>query len=164
MSKLTKSTSELPRLVPGKVLASLWGVSDRMVRQLAERGIAVRTSQGRYDLVQSCQNYAESLRKAAAGRQQGETLTPQLRLKTAQAMLAELDLAERQGKLQTREENERNAIELVTVTKEYLLAVPTRCGHRLSLDRHALQVIEQEITEALTDLSKYQPKEETTNG
>jgi phage terminase Nu1 subunit (DNA packaging protein) len=164
MSKLTKSTSELPKYVSGKTLALLWGVSDRMVRELAQRGIAVRAGQGKYDLEQSCRNYAESLRKAAAGRQQSETLTPQLRLKLAQAMLAELDLAERQGKLESREDNERKAINLVTDARKMLLAVPTRVGHRMALDRHGLQVIEEEITQALTALSKGPfPKEETTN-
>ena len=54
--------------LPARALARLWSCSTREVRLLAERGIAVRVSPGRYALNKSTQNYIVHLREVAAGR------------------------------------------------------------------------------------------------
>lgn len=55
-------------LVSARDLASWLGVSDRTVRELAERGILVRSAKGKYALKSSVTAYTDHLRSAAAGR------------------------------------------------------------------------------------------------
>ena len=50
--------------VNATVLSELLGVSDRRVRQLAEEGILIRASKGRYKLAESMKNYILTLRIA----------------------------------------------------------------------------------------------------
>jgi hypothetical protein len=80
--KRNRPMTALPKAVTASELARLWGCGDRMVRQLAEKGVVVRAERGRYDLEQSTRNYIDDLRAAAAGRANREALTPQQRLKT----------------------------------------------------------------------------------
>jgi phage terminase Nu1 subunit (DNA packaging protein) len=44
-------------VVPAKVLSDVIGVSERRIRQLAEEGILVKTSRGRYSFGESVKNY-----------------------------------------------------------------------------------------------------------
>jgi phage terminase Nu1 subunit (DNA packaging protein) len=65
--------TSLPKSVTAGELARLWGCGDRMVRQLAEKGVVVRCDRGRYDLEQSTRNYigvssSRLARPAAAAR------------------------------------------------------------------------------------------------
>ena len=53
--------------VSSKVLAEIIGVGDRQIRHLADEGIIVRNSHGKYLLMKSLKNYILNLRIAKAG-------------------------------------------------------------------------------------------------
>jgi phage terminase Nu1 subunit (DNA packaging protein) len=146
--------TSLPKEVSGRQLAGLWGCSDRMVRQLAERGIAVRCGQGKYDLEQSNRNYVDSLRKAAAGRRETEELTPQQRLKTAQAELAEIELQKARGQLLDRDETMADVHRHVLAFRQTLLgSVPTQIVFDVQmLSPHDRDRIKEICRNALWDL------------
>jgi phage terminase Nu1 subunit (DNA packaging protein) len=146
--------SSLPESVSARDLAGLWACSDRMVRQLAERGVAVRCGQGKYDLAQSNRNYVESLRKAAAGRRENEEMTPQLRLKSAQASLAELELAHRAGKLCDRDEVRDTWTSMMRLVRSWALSLPNQIMFALPvLQRPDRSVLDDLIRNGLTDLA-----------
>jgi phage terminase Nu1 subunit (DNA packaging protein) len=72
----------------------------------------------------------------------------------AQREKAELDLAERRGELQSRAETANDLVVLATAIRNRLLSVPDRVAGRLGLPRQAIEVISEEIRDALTELSK----------
>jgi hypothetical protein len=76
MSKLTNIVSESAEepafgIVSGPELAELWACSDRLVRQLADEGIAVRAGHGKYDADQSTRRYIRHLRTEIVHRHMG---------------------------------------------------------------------------------------------
>jgi phage terminase Nu1 subunit (DNA packaging protein) len=149
----------LPKYVSGRQLAELWGCSDRAVRALAKRGIAVRVARGKYDLEKSTRNNDERLRAAAAGRNEGDLASPELTyertlLVRANREKAELELAFRRGELVNRAEEQAKAIEVVVNTRNRLLSVAERCSHRLGLKRDVTLALDEEIRQALTELSQ----------
>lgn len=52
-----KNMGDVPELVGSKDLAALLDVGPRHLRKLAEKGIAVRAGEGRYDLAKSVRQY-----------------------------------------------------------------------------------------------------------
>jgi phage terminase Nu1 subunit (DNA packaging protein) len=128
--------TSLPKAVTASELARLWGCGDRMVRQLAEKGVVVRCDRGRYELEQSTRNYIEALRAAAAGRAGREELTPQQRLKTAQAELAEIELAKKRGEVLDRATIQDTWHALLLAVRQTLLRLPSQ----LAFDSPTLSV------------------------
>ena len=53
--------------VSAAVLGEMFGVTDRRIRQMAEEGIVIRASKGRYKLVDSIKSYLLTLKLAAEG-------------------------------------------------------------------------------------------------
>ena len=49
------------------VMANIFSLSERRIRQMAEEGIVVRAAKGRYKLVESLKNYTLTLKLAAEG-------------------------------------------------------------------------------------------------
>ena len=58
----------MAKMVSGKELGELLGVTDRSIRKYAAAGIIIRSRHGKYELVPSVRNYVQLLRHAAAGR------------------------------------------------------------------------------------------------
>jgi phage terminase Nu1 subunit (DNA packaging protein) len=152
------------RTISTAELAEIAGVTSQYLGQLEKAGVTKRVGHGRWPL-SAIGDIAAFRAGEVSGEGEAPTLTQaRMRLVELQCQRAQLDLDERLGKLQSREENEAAAIQLVLDTKKHLLAVPTRCGQRLVLNRHDLQVIEEEIHDALLALSKGPfPKEEKTS-
>ena len=71
MADSTKVTDVSAVTVSAKVLANIIGVGDRQVRNLADEGILVRNSHGRYLLEKSVKNYIMNLKISKVG----ETVT-----------------------------------------------------------------------------------------
>ena len=62
MADSAKVTDVSAVTVSAKVLANIIGVGDRQVRNLADEGILVRNSHGRYLLEKSVKNYIMNLK------------------------------------------------------------------------------------------------------
>ncbi|MCF3935020.1 hypothetical protein L1787_16570 [Acuticoccus sp. M5D2P5] len=144
-------------LVGARELGRWLGVSDRMVRELAERGIIERNARGRYQLEPCVKAYCEHIRGIAAGRSAGAD--QKLNLTEERALLA-------------REQREAQAIKNLVARKEALpreevlsrwstilrnvsarmRAVPSRVrAQRPHLTREDVDLIDEEIRLALTE-------------
>jgi phage terminase Nu1 subunit (DNA packaging protein) len=143
----------LPKSVTSSELARLWGCGDRMVRQLAEKGVVVRCDRGRYDLEQSTRNYIDGLRTAAAGRASREELTPQQRWKTAQAELAEIELAKTRGEVLDRDTIQDTWQALLLAVRQTLLRLPSQLAFDVpTLSAHDRSRFTETCRNALWDL------------
>jgi phage terminase Nu1 subunit (DNA packaging protein) len=143
----------LPKSVTSSELARLWGCGDRMVRQLAEKGVVVRCDRGRYDLEQSTRNYIDGLRTAAAGRASREELTPQQRWKTAQAELAEIELAKTRGEVLDRDTIQDTWQALLLAVRQTLLRLPSQIAFDVpTLSAHDRSRFTETCRNALWDL------------
>jgi len=86
---------------------------------------------------------SRALREAAAARRE-----------TAQAELAELELAERRGELVPAEAARNDVIAAFSLVKTRLLAVPSRVGQRLPhVAAEVVPVVDELIREALEELA-----------
>jgi phage terminase Nu1 subunit (DNA packaging protein) len=143
----------LPKSVTAGELARLWGCGDRMVRQLAEKGVVVRCDRGRYDLEQSTRNYIDGLRTAAAGRASREEVTPQQRWKTAQAELAEIELVKKRGEVLDRDEVRDTWRQYILAVRQTMLGLPARIAFDVpTLSAHDRETMKETCRTALWDL------------
>lgn len=140
--------------VSAKELAHVFGVSDRLVRELVGRDLAVKTARGRYRLIESTQRYTEHLRIVAAGRGGEEA---QLDLTAERARLAK-ESADEKAMRNARERREtllaedvaREWSDIVRRVRAGMLAVTSRIRQRLpEIDAAQAEIIDREIRDAL---------------
>ncbi|MFG1344375.1 hypothetical protein V5F59_05740 [Xanthobacter autotrophicus DSM 431] len=133
-------------------LAALWGVTERLVRDLAQRGVIQRTGRGRYDRRKATLAYCAHLREQAAGRGgDAEVLTERRREARARAEKVELHNAKSRGDLVSREDVARTWTAIVVDVRAALLAVPTRIPE---LPKTMARRVDEEIRQALEGLAK----------
>ncbi len=139
-------------------LASVLGVSDRVVRDLATRGLAVKTAKGRYKVFESIGLYTEHLRSIASGRG-GED--GQLDLTAERARLAKEQADERAMKnaalrrsLLDAGEVEREWTDVLRRIRSRFLTVPSRFRQRVpELDAAQIAILDREIRDILMELA-----------
>ncbi len=131
-------------------LAQVFGVGERRIRLLVNRGIIRRTSRNRFDFKEAVRSYAKHLRGVAAAR--GDAVVIQ-HLTVERARLAR----EQADNHALKNEALRNSLlDAAAVAKEWkniearvrvrLMATPTSIGHRLPhLTPHDLATIAEEI-------------------
>lgn len=86
---------------------------------------------------------SRALREAAAARRE-----------TAQAELAELELAERRGELISADEARAGVLEAFSLAKTRMLGIPSRVGQRLAhLADEVVPVVDELVREALEELA-----------
>lgn len=141
-----------------KDLASFLGVSQRTVRELAERNIAVRaTRKGTYDLTASVRAYCAHLRDVAAGRG-GEDKVAALtseraRLAREQADAAALKNATLRGTMLPAAAVELEWAEILRTVRAGMLAVPSRVQQRAGhLTAAEVAIIDREVRDVLSEL------------
>lgn len=145
--------------VTDAVLADWLGVSDRMVRDLAERDLVVKVGRNRYGLKASVQRYAANIRATAAGR----SAEGDIDLVTERALLA------RQQRIGQEIKNDLATGSVVPLddviagvtaqnhrVRNKLLAIPAEVAPRAAVLKSADEVralIEDEIVQALQELT-----------
>lgn len=148
-------------------LAKLVGVSPRRIRQLAEQGTLTRCRPGRYALGHA---FAALIEEASG---QGSELNRQrIRKLTADATLAELELAKAKGEVALVAEFERVQNHAMGILRTNLMLVPSRAEMQLlgELDPATFKAkLKNEIVLALRTAAetKIEPEElmeDETNG
>jgi phage terminase Nu1 subunit (DNA packaging protein) len=144
--------------VSGRDLASVFGVTDRLIRDFADRGLVKKTGRGRYLMVESVRLYTEHLREVAAGRggEEGvlDLTAERARLAKEQADGHELKNAVARRELVSSEEVVRGWADILRKVRSRILSCPSRIRSRLPhLTVHDGEVIDAELREALTELS-----------
>ena len=113
--------TDLDRLpVAAKVLADWLGVSDRTVRELADKGHVVRSDRGKYDLKASIARYTLHLREVAANRS-GDAENS-IELTAERALLAR---EQREGYRIRNEKERQSLVSVVEVTARWSDIVST---------------------------------------
>lgn len=144
--------------VSGRDLASAFGVSERSIREFAERGIVLKTGRGRYRLIESTRLYTEHLRGIASGRGgEGGVLdltAERARLAKEQADAQELKNAVTRRELVAIDDVSRGWADILRKVRSRILACPSRIRSRLShLTVFDGEIIDAELRDALTELS-----------
>ena len=89
--------------VTSAVLTSLFGCSERLIYQLARKGIVVRVGRNRYNAPQSTRNYIKHLREQAAARvaqmPDVESVAANVKYKAASTELLQLRLRKEAAEL-----------------------------------------------------------------
>lgn len=145
--------------VSAKALGEWLDVSDRTVRELAEKGIAVRTKRGRYDLKQSVINHMRHLREVSAGRggekQILDLTAERARLAKEQADGQEMKNAQLRGDLLHVDDVVRNWQDIIRKATSAILAVPDRIAQRHATTPELREALDREIRDTLNDLADY---------
>ncbi len=154
-------------IITAKQLGDLFGVRDRMVRTLAEQGIAVRESNGKYRLFESTKNYIVLLKAQAAGKRVQDDATGEvLDLEQERALhehtkrqITEIKLALIKGQTHKAEDVAAVMTDIFAKIKSKLEAMPTKMARRLeNKKRTQIQaILTEEVRNVLLELSSYDP-------
>ena len=151
--------------VTAGVLGGILGVSERRVRGLAQEGIFVKASQGRYKLKESMHNYVLNLRVANdATKNTSSDLEDELDLKIEQAKhirvkrhMSELKLALMKGEVHKSSDVEAVMTDMLVRFKTKMISLPSKLTPQL-IDRdksYILNKLTEELNQVLNELSSY---------
>lgn len=162
-------TQSLKGEVSAKELAELFGISDRSVRDLHDRGIVKKSARGRYLLAESVQLYTAHLRGVASGRGgEGGVLdltAERARLAKEQADGQALKNATQRSEMVAAIEVERGWTTVCRRVRNAMLAVPSRARQTLPhLTAYDAGVIDREVRDALSELGTDVDNSETDFG
>ena len=159
--------AENQNLQGAAVIAKIFGVSTRRIEQLKAEGII--KGQGKptkYDLLPTIQAYIKYLSDKANGREKKEKdvqletdkLDAEKRIKVAKAEVAEMELAELQGKLHRADDVEAITTDHVLFLRSMLMAMPGKLAVDLAGDHTAAEqaeVVKREVYHILDQLAGY---------
>ncbi len=155
-------------LVSSKTLETLFGVKDRTVRDLADKGIIKRDSHGKYLFWNSVKSYITALKVVNAGK--GNTKTDDdvacLDLEEEKAQherlkrqITEIKLQLIKGQVHKAEDVEAVMTNMFARFKSKVTALPSKLAKRLEgKSRTEIQrILKAEIDNALVELASYKP-------
>lgn len=152
--------------VSAKTLGEILGIGDRMVRNLADENILVRSSHGKYILMKSVKNYVLTLKAAKAGKHVESNLDETLDLDTEKAkhehvkrIISEIQLALIQGKVHKSEDVERVITDMLERFKSKMEAIPSKMAKKLENKKRVdiQRILQNDVELALMELSEYNP-------
>jgi phage terminase Nu1 subunit (DNA packaging protein) len=137
-------------------LAELFGCSTRQIEALAQKGIIVRLSRGRYDRDASTTAYIRHLREQAASRAGQDptidSVTANVLWKQASTELLQVRLAKEAGELVDVEDVKALWDSIMTAVRGQVLGIPGAFAfEEPSLTPYARQTLERICRERLTD-------------
>jgi phage terminase Nu1 subunit (DNA packaging protein) len=124
-------------IVSNKVLSDILGVSGRTVRDLADKGVLVKLAHGKYEVLPSIHAYIKyKINLAIESFSKGDIdyAEARRRKELAQAQLAELDLAEKEGELIQVSTVENEAFTAGKKVKDGLSNIPDRISPLLAAE------------------------------
>lgn len=157
-------------LVSSKVLESLYGIKDRTVRDLADKGILKRDSHGKYLLWQSTKSYIVSLKVANAAKNSAKMSIDDSNLdldeekaqhERIKRQITEIKLQLIRGQVHKSEDVEAVMSNMFAKFKSKITALPSKLARRLEgKTRTEIQrILKAETDNALTELAQYNPSD-----
>ena len=155
----------MPTMYPVTTIAKLFGVSERRVQQYAQDGIIPKPVKGQYELVACVRGLINYLQQRAFGQGVApqDTHLERARLLKAQADMAEIELAERTGKLVTVERVETDWAEMVTACRAKMLSIPTKTAYQIAHLENPQEIekfLKRIIYEALAEMAAHDSDED----
>lgn len=155
--------------VNASVLCDIIGVSDRRIRGLAEEGILVKASRGRYKLIESLKNYILTLKISNKDNLVSSSQESDLDLDTEKAkhevikiQMSELKLRLMEGSVHKSEDVRAVMSDMLVAFRSRLMNHPAKAAPVLAnmYDPGQIQnYLEKEMMDALLELRDYNPKE-----
>lgn len=167
----TKNDADLTEIVvASKVLESLFGLKDRTIRDLADKGIVKRDSHGKYLLWNSAKGYITALKAINAGKNGIKTEDDEQDLdydrehaahERVKRQISEIRLQLIKGQVHKAEDVERVMTDMFEKFKSKMNAIPSKMAKKLEgKSRIEIQtVLREEIDGALIELSNYNPQD-----
>jgi phage terminase Nu1 subunit (DNA packaging protein) len=164
-----KDTTILEDLVvSSKTLEALFGVADRTIRDLADKGIVKRDSHGKYLFWGSAKGYITALKVANAGKNNVRTEDDEdlIDLENEKAQherlkkqITEIKLQLIKGQVHKAEDVEAVMTDMFTKFKSKMTALPSKLAKKLEgKSRTQIQeILKKEIDSALVELASYNP-------
>ena len=154
-------------IVSSKVLAEIIGVGERQVRNLAEEGILVRNSHGKYLFLKSIKNYIINLKIAKAGEKvasdfDGEELDweqEKARHEHLKSMITEINLQLIKGQVHRSQDVGSVISDMFTKFRSKMMALPSKLAPKLQKKEkeEIADILRTEVAEALNELADYNP-------
>lgn len=153
--------------VSSSVLANLFGLSTRRIRQLEEEGVINKVARGKYSLQENIKSYITFIKTTVDLKEnKGEELKidydeEHALLEKAKREKAELEVALMQGKLHDAVDVEREMTKMLSAFRAKILAIPSKMAPQLIAQTEISiieNILETEVYNALTELSKYDPE------
>lgn len=155
-------------LVSSKVLETLFGVKDRTIRDMADKGIIKRDSHGRYLFWNSTKNYITALKVANAEKNSftAESKETGLDLDEEKAQherlkrqITEIKLQLIKGQVHKAEDVEAVMTDMFARFKSKVTALPSKLAKKLEgKSRTEIQrILKIDIDNALVELADYNP-------
>lgn len=156
-------------VVSAGVLGKILGISDRRVRGLAEEGVIMRVSSGRYKLAESVHSYILNLKVAQNAKDQmaydGSLDLDEERAihERVKRQIAELKYSVMRGELHKAEDVEDVMNAILSNFKARLEGMPAKLVPKLykrGEDKsYILNVLQEAVSDALKELSEYNPSD-----
>lgn len=163
----TKKVKNLDGIIVGtSTLANILDVTDRRVRQLVDEGIITKVKNGSYELIPTLKKYllyikTKSDNKMDNSHSEEDLLAEKTMHERAKRKIAELDLAQMQGKLHDSADIEREMTKMLAAFRAKVLAIPSKLAPQLIAQSEISvieNILETEVYNALSELSEYDPK------
>jgi phage terminase Nu1 subunit (DNA packaging protein) len=150
---------------PASVIAKLFDLTERRVRQLADESIIPKPKEGKYDLTGSITGYIKYLKRLAAKKQPVDTEEQEVRMRIlrAQAATAELDLKKETGEFISIQKAIDDWQNMILAFRSRMLAMPYRaaCSVIGVTELHEIEkVVKSLVYEALDELAEYNPNKQ----
>lgn len=162
-----KNAEEFEQItVPSKTLEALFGVKDRTIRDLADKGIVARDSHGKYLFWNSAKGYITALkianaRKAPQKPVDGEEILDweeeKAQHEKIKRQITEIKLQLIKGQVHKAEDVEAVMTDMFTKFRSKMTALPSKLAKKLEGKQRAeiQRILKEEIDNALVELSNY---------
>lgn len=152
-------------VVASTVLADLFGLTTRRIRQLAEEGVITKVSRGRYNLQESIKNYVVYLKTTSELKEkEDESIDYDIERALHERVKrerTELQVAAMKGTMHFSEDVERVMNDMLSNFRSKLLALPSKLAPKLIGKDEVIEIQEEiqgEVLETLQELSNYDPE------
>lgn len=154
--KRANKNLEESSIISSNNLGIILGISDRTIRELAQKGIIVKESKGNYLKDESIKNYIEylieKLNKNSLGREE------ELRKKSADRRLKEIKLQKEAGELHKTETVKKCIGNMVTMFRAEMSALPSKLAGRVAIENDVKvveEILKDGVFEALQALAEW---------
>lgn len=169
MSEETQKLKNVDHVtVSSSVLAGLFGLTDRRIRQLEKEGVIKKVARGRYSLQENIKSYISHI-KANADLKEKNTEENKVDYDEEHALLErrkrekiEIELAAMRGTMHYSEDVQRVMNDMLANFKAKILAFPSKSAPSLITLKNVADIQESlqvQMIEVLEELSEYNPKD-----
>ena len=153
--------------VSSTVLANLFGVSTRRIRQFENEGIIKKVARGKYSLQENIKNYLTYI-QATSNLKNDTNVNEEVDYDAEHALLEkrkrekiELELAEMRGEMHKSSDVERVMNDMLSNFRSKILALPSKIAPQLitlTTISDFQDILQKEMINILHELSNYDPE------